>query len=222
LDPSLAARIAGGLLGAYLLGGVPWALVIGQGIYQVDVRRAGSGNLGATNVMRVLGWKAALATFLLDVAKGALAVLLAAFLVSVAMYGHQAHEWAMLLATLAAIAGHAFSPYIRFRGGKGVATAAGALLVLVPLAWLFLLVTWLAVVAVWRMVSLGSVVIAVEFPLLVAWLYPADWPLLGFAIAAGAFVIWRHSANIRRILAGQESTISFRRSSAGEQKDEAR
>jgi glycerol-3-phosphate acyltransferase PlsY len=221
VDAELSARIAGGLLAAYLLGGVPWALIIGKGIFKVDVRKAGSGNLGATNVMRVLGWKAALATLLLDVAKGAAAVLLAGFLVPEPAYAHAAHEWAMLGATLAAIAGHSFSPYIRFRGGKGVAAAAGALLVLVPLAWPILLVTWLIVIAIWRMVSLGSVVIAIEFPFLVAWLYPNDWPLLAFAVVAAALVVARHSANIRRIIAGKESRISLRRSSSDERKGEA-
>jgi glycerol-3-phosphate acyltransferase PlsY len=163
--------------------------------------------------MRVLGWKAALATFVLDVAKGALAVALAGFLVPTATFGSSANEWAMIVATLAAIVGHSFSPYIGFKGGKGVATAGGALLVLTPLAWPILFVSFILVVAIWRMVSLGSIVIAVEYPLLMLWLYPGDWPRTALALIAAGLVILRHSANIGRILRGEESKISL--SSAG-------
>ena len=124
----------------------------------------------------------------------------------------------MLGATLASMGGHSYSPYIGFKGGKGVATGAGALLVLVPLAWPILFVTWLLVIAFTRMVSLGSVIIAVQFPLLMLWLYWGDWPLLGFAIVTAGLVIWRHSANIGRIMRGTESKLSFTREWSREQK----
>jgi glycerol-3-phosphate acyltransferase PlsY len=207
----LTLRVVATLVAAYLLGGIPWALIIGRGFYKIDVREHGSGNLGATNVMRVLGWKAALATLLLDAAKGALAVYLAKLLVPYQPSGPDYQQWAMLVATLASMAGHSFSPYIGFKGGKGVATGAGALLVLVPLAWPILFLTWVLVIALTRLVSLGSVIIAVEYPLLMLWLYYGDWPLLGFAVVAAGLVIWRHSANIGRILRGTEPRISFTR-----------
>jgi glycerol-3-phosphate acyltransferase PlsY len=195
---------------AYLLGGIPWALIIGHQFYRIDVRKEGSGNLGATNVLRVLGAKAAAATLLLDMAKGSAAVVLAIVLVPVARFGIVPQQWAMILATMAAIVGHSYSPYIGFKGGKGVATAAGAVLILTPYPWPILLLTWLLVVALFRTVSLGSVVIAVEYPILCAWLYPGEWLIIGFATIAAALVVWRHRTNIVRIVRGQEPKVSFR------------
>lgn len=209
MEFSLALRIVGSLVVAYLLGAIPWALIIGKGFFHIDVRTQGSGNLGATNVMRVLGWKAALATLVLDAGKGALAVYLASVALPSAVFGLDVHEWAMIGAALASIAGHSYSPYIGFKGGKGVATGAGALLVLVPLAWPILFLTWLLVLVTTRIVSLSSVIIAVEYPILMLVLYPGDWPLLLFSVVAAGLVIWRHRSNIRRIIRGQESRIEF-------------
>ena len=212
MDFALALRIAASLVAAYLLGAIPWALIIGKSVYKIDVRTAGSGNLGATNVMRVLGWKAALATLLLDIGKGAVAVLLAGAIVPAAVYGPAAHEWTMLGATLVAIGGHSFSPYIGFKGGKGVATGAGTLLVLLwgTPSWLIMLLTFAIVIAATRMVSLGSVLVAIEFPLLMLRFYPGDWPLFILAVVAAGLVLFRHSANIRRIFKGQEPKVSFK------------
>jgi len=218
VELDIALRIVASLVGAYLVCGVPWSLVIGKLFYKVDVRQHGSGNLGATNVMRVLGWRAALATFVLDVGKGALAVYLAGVIVPAALFGTEAREWTMIGATIAGIAGHTYSPYIKLRGGKGVAVGAGAVLVLAPLALPILFLTWLAIIAATRMVSLGSVIIAVEYPILMWVLYPGDWPLLGVAIVAGGLVVWRHSANIKRILRGEEPKLSFTRAPSASQK----
>jgi glycerol-3-phosphate acyltransferase PlsY len=211
VELGLALRIAASLIAAYLMGAIPWSLIIGRTFYKVDVRDHGSGNLGATNVMRALGWKAALLTLVLDIGKGALAVFVAGLLVPADQFGALAREWAMIGATLAAIAGHSYSPYIGFKGGKGVATGAGALLVLVPLAWPILFLTWLLVLATTRIVSLGSVIIAIEYPVLMLVLYPGDWPLLALSIVAAGLVLWRHSANIKRIFRGEEPRISFTR-----------
>ena len=192
---------------AYLLGGIPFGLIIGKKFYHIDVREHGSGNLGATNVFRTLGMKAAIATLVLDAAKGAAAVgfAYAVFLSS----GDLIQEWAMIAATIAAVGGHSYSPYIRFGGGKGVATAAGALLVLTPAPWPVLLVLFVAVVGLSRMVSLGSVIIAVAYPLLCLAFYPGDWPIIVFSFGIAALVIWRHRSNIVRIVHGQESKISL-------------
>jgi glycerol-3-phosphate acyltransferase PlsY len=206
----LAVRLVGASATAYLLGGIPWALIIGLKFFNIDLRKEGSGNLGATNVFRVLGAKAAAATLLLDMAKGAAAVLVAVLLVPETQFGPLAHEWAMILATMAAILGHSYSPYIKLRGGKGVATAAGALLVLTPYPWPILLLTWLLVIALFRIVSLGSIIIAIEYPLLCLVFYPGDWLLIGFATVAATLVVWRHRANIVRIVRGQEPKVSFK------------
>ena len=192
---------------AYALGGIPWALIIGKRFYHLDMREHGSGNLGATNVFRTLGAKAAVATLLLDAAKGsaAVGVAYAVFYAS----GDSPRQWAMIIATIAAILGHSYSPYIRFAGGKGVATAAGALLVLTPAPWPFLLGTWIVIIVLFRLVSLGSVIIAIEYPLLCAVFYPGDWPIIGFAAVTATLVIWRHRTNIARIVRGEESKVSF-------------
>jgi len=211
-------RFAVVVAAAYLLGGIPFALIIGLWFYDIDVRKHGSGNLGATNVFRALGAKAASATLLLDLLKGSAAVGFAYFLFS--GQTDLLREWAMIAATIAAVLGHSYSPYIRFSGGKGVATAAGALLVLTPAPWPFLLGTFIVVVLLTRIVSLGSVIIAVEYPLLCLVFYPGDWPIIAFSFGIAALVIWRHRQNIVRIVRGEESKITFRgRGSAARGKD---
>lgn len=208
MDVASYMRYAAVMLVAYLIGGIPWALIIGKRFYRIDVRQVGSGNLGATNVFRALGAKAAVATLLLDAAKGAAAVGVAYAVFSAD--SELAQQWAMILATMAAILGHSYSPYIRFAGGKGVATAAGALLVLTPQPWPFLLGAFIILVVLFRIVSLASVIIAIMYPLLCAVFYPGDWLIIGFATVAAALVIWRHRMNIVRIFRGEESKVSFR------------
>lgn len=209
MDSQLAVRLVAIAIVGYLVGGISWALIIGKVFYKIDMRVQGSGNLGATNVFRTLGAKAAIATLVLDAAKGAAAVGFAWWLVPTATFGESAHTWAMILATMAAIFGHSYSPYIRFKGGKGVATAAGALIILTPYPWPFLLGLFIVVVALSRMVSLGSVVIAAAYPLACWVFYPNNWAIIGFAIVAACLVIWRHRTNIGRIIRGEEPKISF-------------
>ncbi len=201
-------RIAGGLVVAYLIGAIPFALIIGKVFYKVDVRQHGSGNLGATNVLRVLGVKAALGVFVLDVAKGAAAVGVGV-LFHPAHVTPAAHDWVLVGTVLAAVLGHSYSPYVRFTGGKGVATAAGGLLLITPHAWVVLFATFIAVIALTRMVSLGSIVIALEFPMLMLLLYRDRPAFVTLSIVAAALVIWRHRSNIVRIARRQEARISI-------------
>ena len=209
MDSQLAVRFVALLAFSYLIGGIPWSLIIGKRFYGIDVREFGSGNLGATNVFRALGAKAAIATLVLDAAKGAIAVAFAWWLMPTAAYGVTAHTWAMIAATMAAIFGHSYSPYIGFKGGKGVATAAGALLVFTPYPWPFLFLSFILVVVISRMVSLGSIVVAIEYPILCIVFYPGNWTIFGFACVAASLVIWRHRANIVRIWHREEPRISF-------------
>jgi acyl phosphate:glycerol-3-phosphate acyltransferase len=219
MDSQLTLRIAVIVATAYLVGGISWALIIGKRFYRIDVREHGSGNLGATNVFRTLGAKAAIVTLVLDMAKGSVAVGIAWWLVPTATFGESAHTWAMILATMAAILGHSYSPYIGFKGGKGVATAAGALLVFTPYPWPCMLGTFIVVVAASRMVSLGSVVVALEYPPFCLVFYPGNWTVFGFACLAAGLVIWRHRANIVRIWRREEPKRSFsRRGSAAREK----
>ena len=213
-------RITVALVAAYLIGAIPFALIIAKRFYGVDVREHGSGNLGATNVLRVLGAKAALATFALDIAKGAAAV-------GVAVLAHPpgispaAHDWVLISTMIAAVLGHSYSPYVRFTGGKGVATAAGALLVITPLAWPILFGTFVLVIVITRLVSLGSIVIAIQFPFLMLLLYGDRTAFVVLSFAVAGLVIWRHRSNIGRIWRGEEARISIGKRTA-EPDEEAR
>ncbi|MBN2404943.1 MAG: glycerol-3-phosphate 1-O-acyltransferase PlsY [Coriobacteriia bacterium] len=197
-------------LTAYLIGSIPFALIVGKLFWGVDIREHGSGNTGATNVLRVFGPAPGFTVLALDMAKGSAAVYLAALFVPLA-FGPEGQDWFRVIGALGAIAGHSFSPFIGFRGGKGVATAAGAIIVLAPRVIPFMVLAFLAVTALSRMVSLGSMAIACLFPVTTALLYPGRYTLLAFAVATAILVVWRHRANIGRIMRKEETKITFRR-----------
>jgi len=213
LNPPLASSlIAHGwlLLAAYLLGSIPFGYLVVRIGGGGDVRRHGSGNIGATNVARVSGTLSGLLTLALDTAKGYLAVWLAARATG------ENIRW-MTVVALLALCGHLFPVWLGFRGGRGVATAGGVFL---PICWQAVVgaaVVWLMVVAFWRYVSLGSIAAAASLPLLVYFLYAPGHapPLLVSAVtsAATALVIWRHRANIARLLDGREPRFTLSRGS---------
>ena len=184
---------------SYLLGSIPTSFWVGRTVYGVDLRTQGSGNLGATNTFRVLGWKAALPVFIVDVAKG--------FVPAFVFPRFDADPWPWALAYgAAAILGHVFSVWVKFRGGKGIATSAGVFLGVAPWAVLAGFVVWALTVATTRIVSLASMLAALTIPVAV-WLMPPPQggrTLEGFTIALAAFVIWRHRDNVRRLLRGEE------------------
>ncbi len=211
-------RIAAPFVVGYLVGGIPWALIVGKRFYGIDPRLHGSGNLGATNVFRTLGARAGLAVFALDVAKGAAAVALAMLVCPPSVTG-DARDWVLIGVAMSAVLGHSFSPYIRFKGGKGVATAAGTIAVIMPLSWPILFLTFIIVIVTTRMVSLGSIIMAVEFPIL-TWLLYGDRPaFIVFSLVASVLVIVRHRSNIVRIYRGEESKISLSRRGEAVSKD---
>jgi glycerol-3-phosphate acyltransferase PlsY len=185
------------LFAAYLLGAIPFGYLIYRGKTGQDIRAQGSGNIGATNVARMAGKGAGALTLALDVGKGYLAVWLASW----ASNGDPV--W-MSAGAVAVLTGHMFPVFLRFRGGKGVASALGAFAALAPLAVLAVMGVFVALVAVWRYVSLGSIVSALLFPA-AAWLlyHPPAGQTLGAALAA-VLIVAKHHANIRRLLAGQE------------------
>lgn len=192
---------------AYFLGSIPFGYLIVKLSRGRDVRSAGSGNIGATNVIRVAGKPAGLATFLLDAGKGYLAVWLALH-----WFGGDI-RWVMTAAVVA-VMGHMFSCWLKFRGGKGVATGLGVFL---PISWQAMaaaILLWLIVLAFWRYVSLASLAAAVALPFLVYAFYaPHHAPPL--SVAAGstivaALIILKHSENIRRLIAGKEGKITGR------------
>lgn len=198
------------LVAAYLLGATPTSLWVGRTCYGVDLRKEGSGNLGATNTFRVLGAKAALPVVLFDVFKGWLPAAWFA-----AWAGQAAFSWTLAFGG-AAIAGHVFSIWAGFRGGKGVATSAGVFLALAPWATLAALAAFVLLVWRTRIVSLGSLAAAVVLPAAVT-LTPhrGGDALLYFSLALAAFVIWAHRSNIRRLLRGEENRFGRGEKDAG-------
>jgi len=197
------------LFAAYFLGSIPFGVMVTKLFGGGDVRKTGSGNIGATNVARAAGPLAGILTLILDVGKGAAAVWLAAWLANQSALG-------MMLAGLAALIGHCFPVWLNFRGGKGVATAAGAFLVLCPAALLGAVIVFVLVVAFWRYISLGSISAAASMPLLMYFLWaPGHAPPLVVdfgTLFAAALVIFKHDANLQRLMDGEEPKFSFGKS----------
>jgi acyl phosphate:glycerol-3-phosphate acyltransferase len=193
---------------AYLLGSIPFGLLVGKLFGGADVRTAGSGNIGATNVARVAGPLAGILTLLLDAAKGAFAVVLAARL------SDQSSTW-MMIAGLCALVGHCFPIWLGFHGGKGVATAGGVFLALCPPAFLGSIMLFVLVVVYWRYVSLGSMSAAAAMPLLIYFFWaPHHAPPYAVtfgSLAAALLIVYKHDANIQRLVQGDEPKFSFRK-----------
>ncbi|MFT5586108.1 MAG: glycerol-3-phosphate acyltransferase PlsY [Cognaticolwellia sp.] len=184
------------LLFGFLIGGVPFGLILGMLFRGVDVRTQGSGNIGATNVARVMGWGLGCATLLLDAAKGALPMLWVGY--------HFEQPWMLPAAGLVAVLGHCYSPWLEFRGGKGVATAAGVMLVVSPKATLLALVCWGAAYGLTRKSSIGALtaILAIQVGL---WIFMPGWWLFGLLIAA--ILLLRHRENLQRLVAGTELKV---------------
>lgn len=196
-----------GLLASYLLGAIPTSYLVSRAFANIDLRQHGSGNLGATNLYRVLGWKYAVPVALFDISKGTVPVLVFAPRVSdSALYA--------LACGVAAIVGHVFSVFVRFKGGKGVATAAGVMLGLTPLALALAAAVWGVVLLLTGYVSLASIAAAAVLPLAVYFLEHPAPEILWVAALIAAGVIVLHRRNIQRLLKGTESRFGRRAASA--------
>jgi glycerol-3-phosphate acyltransferase PlsY len=192
------------LLASYLLGAIPTSYIAGRLFAGIDLRQHGSRNLGATNLYRTLGWKYAIPVGLLDAAKGYLPVIAIAPRVS-------SSEVFALVCGLTAVLGHAFSVFVRFKGGKGVATAAGVMLGLTPVALAVAAGVWVALVKLTGYVSLGSIVAAALFPVAVMVLdRPTQPAMFWLDVAVAGAIIWLHRSNIRRLLNGTEHRFGRR------------
>jgi glycerol-3-phosphate acyltransferase PlsY len=203
------------ILAAYLLGSVPSAVWIGKLLYGIDVRQHGSGNAGATNVIRVFGYKAGIPVMLFDVFKGWLAVQVSVWL-PVPGLSPDALVYVYIGMALAAVMGHVFPVYAGFRGGKGVGTIAGAGIALYPVAILVVLAVFIIVLASTRYVSLSSITAALLFPLVVWFVLGVRHPgLVGLSLLVALFIPATHRKNIRRLLKGEERRFDFRRKQAG-------
>jgi glycerol-3-phosphate acyltransferase PlsY len=192
-----SAEIAA-LAASYLLGAIPTSYLAGKVFKGIDLREHGSKNLGATNVYRLMGWRFAIPVGIFDIAKGAVPVLILGPAASTV-------AWFPLLCGVLAVVGHVFSVFVGFRGGKGVATSAGVVLGLAPMAVGVCLVLWALIVWVSGYVSLGSVVASGIFPALVWLLYPARRESIWLYVLLAAVIIWMHRANLRRLAAGTEN-----------------
>jgi len=190
------------LISAYLVGAIPFGWLLVKWKTGRDVRSAGSGNIGATNVLRTTGRALGVLTLALDIAKGYFAVWLAGRLTG----GSAA--W-MSVAALAVMAGHAYPVFLKFRGGKAVASFVGAFLCLAPLPLLVVLALFVLVVAKTRYISLGSIIAAVALPFAVWFVAHAALPAIAASAVGGAFIIWRHKDNIGRLRAGTEHALSL-------------
>src|SRR3984893_5960811 len=187
---------------AYLLGAIPFGFLLVKLTRGADVRESGSGNIGATNVLRTTGRAAAVATLALDIAKGFAAVWLAAELTS------DAPEWTSL-AALAVMAGHAYPVFLKFQGGKAVATFIGAFAYLAPLPLVAVLLLFIAVAAVTRYISAASILAAAAFPFGVWMILHPPIQVTASAFIAGAFIVYRHKSNWARLRAGVENRFSW-------------
>lgn len=183
---------------SYLVGSIPSGLILGKGIWHIDLREHGSHNIGATNAWRTIGKQAGILIFLCDLLKGAFGVWVGGALSGTPL--------ALVLGGVFAIIGHSWSFFLRFKGGKGVATGLGVILSLMPVPALLIFAVWFVIVKITGYVSLGSIVGAALVPIF-AWIFGEPRATIGFGFIAAFFVIYRHKENIQRLMAGTESKI---------------
>jgi glycerol-3-phosphate acyltransferase PlsY len=202
------------VISSYLLGSIPFGYLAGR-LAGADIRQAGSGNIGATNVVRVLGKGYGYPVFALDVLKG-----FAAVKISMLMAAGRPLEWNSpeifgILAAMSSVLGHLYPPWLKFKGGKGVATSAGALLGLTPVATLIGVAIWVIVFCLTRYVSLASITAAVVLPIVILVIRSQDQnkgkPLIYSSACVAAVVIWRHRSNLSRLIRGTEPRFTRKR-----------
>lgn len=204
--PNLIVCVVG-----YFVGGIPFGLLIGKS-RDIDIRDHGSGNIGATNVLRTLGKRLGYLCFGLDVLKGMVPVLIACRIARLQEWPHQ--NLTPVFAVFAVVAGHVWCPFLKFKGGKGVATSAGGILAVAPLPTACSLVIWYLVFCIWRYVSLASIVAAALLPVaavIIARAVPRmamERPTLLLLIVLALLIIIKHRANIKRLLAGTENRFA--------------
>jgi glycerol-3-phosphate acyltransferase PlsY len=197
---------------SYLIGSIPAGYLVGR-LVGVDIRRMGSGNIGATNVLRVLGKPYGYAVFLFDFLKGVTAVQLSIWLVHRAHSDSETGELVGIMAGILCVIGHTYPVWLRFRGGKGVATSAGVLFGLMPIAALLVMIVWFVIFQITKYVSVASIGAAVALPLttllMVCLKQTHEMALVYFSICLMVVIIWRHRSNLARLRQGTEQ--SFKR-----------
>lgn len=188
---------------AYLLGSVPWGPILTRCFSDIDIRQEGSKNIGAFNVYRLAGRRLGMGTLIADLSKGAIPVMAAKYLLD---GGGTQQELALSLVAVAAFMGHLYPLFLNFNGGKGVATAAGCVLIISPLTFLVCLSVYVLLVSIWGHSSLGSLTSATVMPV-VLWMALHSVPITAGAVMMTAFIFIRHVGNIKRLLAGEEDSV---------------
>jgi glycerol-3-phosphate acyltransferase PlsY len=194
------------LIGSYLLGSVPFGYLAGR-FAGVDIRNFGSGNVGATNVVRVLGKRYGYPVFALDFLKGFGAVQISMHAASGGASGWKSSEMFGIAAAISCVIGHSYPVWLKFKGGKGVATSAGALFALTPIAGAIGVAIWIGMFCVTRYVSVASVTVAAVLPfviLAISWRSEIPKAIFFFSLCVAAIVIWRHRSNLSRLIRGIE------------------
>jgi glycerol-3-phosphate acyltransferase PlsY len=202
------------VIASYIFGSIPFGYVAGR-LAGIDVRKVGSGNVGATNVVRVLGKRYGYPVFVLDVLKGFGAVKISMLMASGRPPAWNSPEIFGILAATSAVLGHVYPPWLKFKGGKGVATSAGALLALTPVATLIGVSVWIIVFWLTRYVSLASITAAVVLPIVILMVRSHDQnsgkPLVYSSVCVAALVVWRHRSNLSRLMRGTEPRFTRKR-----------
>lgn len=197
-----------GLLLSYLLGSIPASVWVGKVFYKIDIREHGSGNAGATNTVRILGYKAGIPVMIFDIAKGWFPVFAVSHLLKWE-FPLSSMAYIQIAFGIAAVIGHVFPIYIGFRGGKGVGTFAGVAVGLFPYAFLSSLAVFIIVVYITRYVSLGSIAAAIAFPIFLILVFENySVPLIGLGVFASVFIIFTHRKNIQKLLNGTENKFT--------------
>ena len=205
---------------AYLLGSIPTGFLVAKA-RGIDIRSVGSGNIGATNVLRILGKPAGIFVMLVDALKGSVAVALAMWVIGPwfsGIHGNQANEWYGVWAGVAAILGHNFTCWLSFKGGKGIATSAGVLLALVPGSLLIILAVWIVTLALTRWVSLASILASATLPF-AAWMRGESFTMILITGGLAVLAIYKHRTNIKRLLNGTEARIGALKPPASDKTD---
>ncbi|OUP08274.1 acyl-phosphate glycerol 3-phosphate acyltransferase [Collinsella sp. An2] len=223
--PITVGVTVGCMLVTYLICGIPFGFIFGELFGKGDIRKSGSGNIGTTNALRVGGAKMGALTLLCDVLKGVVCVLASRTVMAMfcdpsptLLDAGQPCDWALSLVCVAALAGHMFTPYLHFKGGKGIAVGFGVCVTFIPPVGLSLWVPFLIGVIITRYVSVGSMLAAISLPFLIWFWYPASSIEMRVAFAVLAIlVVWAHRSNIKKLVHGNESKLSF-----GSKKEDAR
>ena len=208
-------------LGSYLLGSIPFGFLVAKA-KGIDIRSVGSGNIGATNAMRVLGKPAGIFVLLMDAAKGVTAVWFSAFAIALTVpidhLPSDGMNTLQIIAGICAVLGHNYTCWLKFKGGKGIATTAGVYLALAPWALLVALIVFILALLLTKYVSVGSIAAAIALPITVWVMTPNNLFLCLVTTALGVLAVWKHKGNIQRLMAGTENRIGKKTSTPDEAK----